>query len=88
MSTIKRNRKLQIPVEKVKAVKIGKQIELLTIGEDGITGFVGSQPKFRGFGLQDYIQIGNHPIFTQNGIDKINREKITEIHTYDEEEIK
>lgn len=88
MSTIKRNKRVQVPVEKVKAVKVGKQTKLLTIGEDGITGFVGSQPNFRGLGLQYYMQIGNHPIYTQNGNDRINRQKITEIHTYDEEEIK
>lgn len=69
----------------VASLKLAKVIQPLTLGEDGIHHFVGSQPTKRDRdGFMNKMVVGNYPIYSDDkDVWKISNRKIKEIHTRD-----
>lgn len=78
-------RNILIDPRYVVSLKLAKVTQPLTLGEDNIHHFVGSQPAKRDRdGFVNKMVVGNYPIYSDDkDVWKISNRKIKEIHTRD-----
>lgn len=78
---------IRVDVNKVKAVKLHRKKDLLTVGEAGLVCFIGSTAYMREREIPDLnMQVGSYPVcFYEGEGNQTWNSKIKEIHTIDGE---